>query len=73
MISKNNKEIRITLPKPQATWLEKTCKKAGISKSQYISWILIRKAEEMVKVLHQKTDLTEEEVKELIKELERIK
>lgn len=70
MIAKNNKEIRITLTQAQANWLENICKKANITKSRYISWILAKKAEEMLKVLNQNTTLyayTEEEISEILK------
>ena len=73
MISKNNKEIRITLSKNQANWLEKTCKLAGITKSQYISWIMMKKAEEMLKVLNLNTKLeviSEDELRALLNELD---
>lgn len=69
MISQNNKEIRLTLPKAQAEWLENTCKKAGISKSKYISWCLAKKAEELLKVLNLNSSLgnyTKSEIKEII-------
>lgn len=71
MISENNKEIRLTLPKAQAQWLENTCKIAGISKSKYISWCLAKKAEELLKVLNLNTALgnySNEEIKEIISE-----
>lgn len=51
MINKNNETIKITLSKKQAEWLENTCKKAKITKSKYISWLLAKSAEEMLKVL----------------------
>lgn len=70
MISDKNKEIRITISKDQAKWLENTCKKAGITKSEYISWMLVKSATELLKVLNQKTEFgnyTEEEIQKIIK------
>lgn len=69
MISQFNKEIRLTLPKSQAEWLEKTCKKAGISKSKYISWCLAKKAEELLKILNLNSvmgNYSPKEIKEII-------
>ena len=69
MISPFNKEIRLTLPKSQAEWLEKTCKKAGISKSKYISWCLAKKAEELLKILNLNSvmgNYSKQEIKEII-------
>ena len=71
MISPFNKEIRLTLPKAQAEWLENTCKKAKISKSKYISWCLAKKAEELLKVLNLNSYLgnyKKEEIAEIIEE-----
>lgn len=70
MISQNSKEIRITLTKAQAQWLENTCKKAGISKSCYISWMLAKSAEEMLKVLKNNSNwgnYTDEQIQEIVK------
>lgn len=70
MISHKNKEIRITLSKDQANWLENTCKKAGITKSEYISWMLVKSATELLKVLNQKSlfgNYTDEEIQRIIK------
>lgn len=69
MISAKNKEIRITLSKDQAKWLEITCKKAGITKSEYISWMLVKSATELLQVLNQKTlfgEYTDEEIRNII-------
>jgi len=69
MISENNKEIRITISKSQAKWLENVCKKAGITKSEYISWMLVKSATELLKVLNQKSqfgEYTEEEIQRII-------
>lgn len=70
MISNKNKEIRITLSKDQAKWLENTCKRAGITKSEYISWMLVKSATELLKVLNQKTlfgDYTDQEIERIIR------
>lgn len=69
MISEKNKEIRITISKAQAKWLENVCKKAGITKSEYISWCLVKSATELLKVLNQKTtfgEYTDEEIQRII-------
>ena len=69
MIANYNKEIRLTLPKAQAEWLENTCKIAGISKSKYISWCLAKKAEELLKVLNLNTSLgnySNEQIRQII-------
>lgn len=68
MINKNkNIRIVITLPIKQEEWLRNTCKKAMITPSQYISWILSKKAEEMIKILkYQLDDYTDEEIADLI-------
>lgn len=70
MISPNNKEIRLTISKAQADWLENLCKKAGISKSRYISWCLAKKAEELLKVLNLNSQLgnyQKDQIAEIIK------
>jgi len=70
MINENNKEIRITLSKSQANWLEKTCKLAKISKSKYISWLLSKSAEEMLKVLKANSNwgnYSDDEIEKIIK------
>lgn len=51
MVKKTNDRITITLPKAQMDWLRETCKKAKIKPSEYIKWILCRKAEEIVTIL----------------------
>jgi len=70
MIKDNMLRIQLTITKKQHEWLEKTCEKAGISKSRYISWMLAKSAEEMLKILNLNTHLgnfTDDEIKEIIK------
>lgn len=52
MVKKGNERIILTLPEKQVAWLRKMAKKAKITPSEYIKWILCRKAEELVKFLH---------------------
>lgn len=69
MIKNTKTRIQICITKKQAEWLENTCKKAGISKSKYISWMLAKSAEEMLKILNLNThfgNYTEEEIQEII-------
>lgn len=69
MINQNNKEIKITLSKKQAEWLENVCEKAKISKSKYISWLLAKSAEELLKVLKSNSNwgnYSDEEIQQII-------
>lgn len=69
MVKDTMTRVQITLSKTQAEWLEKTCKKARISKSKYISWILSKKAEELLKILKLNThfgNYTDEEIQRLM-------
>lgn len=69
MVKGSNIRIQITLSKAQANWLKNLCKKAGISTSKYISWILSKKADELLNLLNLNTHFgsyTEEQIKELM-------
>ena len=70
MIKDNMVRIQITLSKAQAEWLENMCKKAGISKSKYISWTLVKSAEELLKILRLNSvfgNYTEEQIYQIAK------
>lgn len=65
MIKDNMVRIQITLSKAQAEWLENMCKKGGISKSKYISWTLVKSAQELLRLLKLNSvfgNYTEEEI-----------
>ena len=62
------KRLRITLPPKQKEWLLKFCKEHNITPSKYISWMLSKKAEEMIQILKiDKNTYTEEELEEIQK------
>lgn len=70
MIKDTNIRIQITLSKAQANWLKNLCKKAGISTSKYISWILSKKADELLNLLNLNThfgNYTKEQIEEIMK------
>lgn len=69
MVKDSNERITITLPKAQMQWLRKTCEKAKIKPSDYIKWILCRKAEEIIEILKlQEMDInSQEELLEIIR------
>lgn len=63
-----DKRIRITLPPKQKKWLLDFCKTHKISVSKYISWMLAKKAEEMIEILRiDKNTYTEEELDEIVR------
>lgn len=48
MVKSSNKRIMITLSSKQVEWLDGFCKNHDITASKYISWLLSKKAEEML-------------------------
>lgn len=66
MIKESNCRLQITISKEQKKWLEKQCKKLKITESQYIKWILSRKAQEIAEYLYMQTDESQEYLKEII-------
>lgn len=69
MIDKSRKKrVMITLPIKQVNWITQFCKEHRISLSHYISWMLSKKAEEMIEILRiDARQYTEEEYEEIIK------
>lgn len=67
-VKANKKRVMITLPKAQAEWLEKFTKERDITISHYISWMLAKKAEEMIKILkiQNEKDYSEAELHEIL-------
>lgn len=64
----NKKRVMITLPRRQVEWLYDFCSKHDITLSHYISWILTKKAEEMLTILKlQHTPYTENELNEALR------
>lgn len=70
-IRKDKERIIISLPINQIKWLESMSKRAGISKSKFISWYLARKAYELYQVLklneNKPSDEEMEEILDIVK------
>lgn len=68
MIDKSRKKrVMITLPIKQVEWITQFCKDHRISVSHYISWMLAKKAEEMIDILRiDARQYTPEEYDEMI-------
>lgn len=68
MIKKGNSRIMITITDKQKKWLYKFCKNHSLTPSKYITWLLSKKAEEMLLLLNMKKNniFTEEELMELV-------
>lgn len=68
-VKETNERVQITLTKKQSKWLKEFAKEHNITPSKYISWLLYRKAEEMITLLKLKKDdeLTQEKFNEIIK------
>lgn len=64
----NKKRVMITLPRRQVEWLYDFCERHDITLSHYISWILTKKAEEMLTILKaQEKPYTESELEETLR------
>lgn len=68
MIKKGNVRVMITMTEKQKKWLYKFSKNHSISPSKYITWLLSKKAEELLLLINMKKAniYTENELKELI-------
>lgn len=68
MIKKGNVRVMITITEKQKKWLYKFCKNHSISPSKYITWLLSKKAEELLLLINMKKAniYTENELKEII-------
>lgn len=66
MVSNKNVRIHVTLSKTQKKWLDNFCKKHDITPSKYISWLLVKKAQEMIRILHVSNyEMNIEEIQEM--------
>lgn len=67
MIKKGKSRIIITLPDTQIEWLQKTCKRAGLTLSKYISWLMAKKIEEIYLILkYNENKPSDEEINQIL-------
>lgn len=68
-LKKNKKMLQVSISQEQYKWLDQFCKNRGITKSNYIKWMLCKKAEEMLLLLKVDPEnrYTQDELEEIIK------
>lgn len=69
MRKKGNVELRITISEAQDKWLRKFCKTHGTTPSKWISFLLVKKTEELAAYLRweKHPEQTNEELEEMIR------
>lgn len=65
-IKDSNCRIMITISKKQKKWLDEQCKILDKTQSQFIRWIISRKAQEISEYLYMQTDIAQADLEKLI-------
>lgn len=67
MRKETNTELRVTITKNQYNYVEEMAKKLKITKSQFIAWIISKKARELIELKAIRNGVTQEEFEEMVR------